>query len=789
MIYPVSKSSFHLIDATPSKPTEDSSIKNCADRAIKWASSEDAMSRFRPGAQKINPFAQVTLKFPTGNDQESLFPIPLTRLLKLPYFKGLYEEQKVIEVNILPYCHPQAAAQLMQWMHGKLLDPKGCLTLAQLQQQFPKDFDIILEHLIHLSTTLEFDKLKKSCIEFMCDEMKNGTQEIIQHRIKESFTTGRKPYLEMIKESIRSSPHARFSIIKALLALSQCSEKEILKEYFNIALGLALKTHADFDEMMTTFELALTLFPHFDFPQSFMHYLSEAPAISDAAFKRWPNKKAMFFYVANFCLASRNLPIMSTFGEGIAAKGILQEFELLRSSFCQSTQFFPSLLEMLDQVLVLNPCNVYALAQKAEIYIKSGDQKQARAALNRALQIEPHYFRALQMSANLHKDQREFDAAISDFSLMLSRDPKNIELILEKARSYYLSGNLDAAIKDYSHCLSLESNHPYALAERGDCHRLKGSHDEAMKDYHFCISLSSSSPDARALAYAGRGSIYLHTQQFKEAIDDLSNCMKLSKNKTIQSFALVRRGICHRDQRNPNLQEALRDFTEALWLTPNDPYAWLQRAKCHFLEGNIPEGIRAINVCLQNQPNDEIKVSALIIRAKFYLQKGNLHEAKETLDECLKLSPTNFSAIALRASCLLQLGDTHVLPDLNRCLESNPEDDFALLLRGRYHLAVNRCDEALSDLNASLKLKPNNTQALILRAECHRLKNNLDDAITDANAVLTQDSKSYSAYYLKGICLQQQGKDVAARLSFNNAIKNAPNEKSAASCRKLIDSL
>ncbi|CAG8585621.1 9018_t:CDS:2 [Acaulospora morrowiae] len=73
---------------------------------------------------------------------------------------------------------------------------------------------------------------------------------------------------------------------------------------------------------------------------------------------------------------------------------------------------------------------------------------------------------------------------------------------------------------------------------------------------------------------------------------------------------------------------------------------------------------------------------------------------------------------------------------LNRSLEIEPDDAFALRNRGETHRMLNKYNESLSDLNRSLEIEPDDAFTLRNRGETYRMLNKYNESLSDLNRSL-----------------------------------------------------
>ena len=123
-------------------------------------------------------------------------------------------------------------------------------------------------------------------------------------------------------------------------------------------------------------------------------------------------------------------------------------------------------------------------------------------------------------------DQRQFEAAIEEFTEALRLDSNN-------APAYKLRGSLherqdlfNEAIRDFSEALRLEPHDSYTYAVRGAAYSMLGEYYKAMEDYNEAIGLDPDSSDT-SLAYSGRGQVYDLWGKKEESKEDWAKALSL----------------------------------------------------------------------------------------------------------------------------------------------------------------------------------------------------------------------------------------------------------------------
>jgi hypothetical protein len=111
---------------------------------------------------------------------------------------------------------------------------------------------------------------------------------------------------------------------------------------------------------------------------------------------------------------------------------------------------------------------------------KAGDSRAARAAYERVLELEPAHSLANYQLAVLADDEGRFDEAEAHYRILLSKTPKNPDLLASLGWSYFLQGRYDESERTLREALTVDSRHPTALYNLGWLYGTLGDYDQAL---------------------------------------------------------------------------------------------------------------------------------------------------------------------------------------------------------------------------------------------------------------------------------------------------------------------
>lgn len=164
------------------------------------------------------------------------------------------------------------------------------------------------------------------------------------------------------------------------------------------------------------------------------------------------------------------------------------------------------------------------------------------------------------------------------------------------------------------------------------------------------------------------------------------------------------RGMIHLPLNKP--QDAAKDFTETIKLSPNHFAALLALPDAYALAGNNEMALASFNQVIQKQPNSPVVYNN---RAMFYQQQGKLQEAINDFSRAIQIDPRYHHAITNRGFAYLEGGKPKTAEsDLTQSLSIAPNQPFVLGMRGEARLLQGKIGQAIEDQKSALKLDPQN---------------------------------------------------------------------------------
>lgn len=192
------------------------------------------------------------------------------------------------------------------------------------------------------------------------------------------------------------------------------------------------------------------------------------------------------------------------------------------------------------------------------------------------------------------------------------------------------------------------------------------------------------------------------------------------------------RGMSRMDQQR--YEDALADYDHVLRLHPQQPCCLLNRALAHAEMGNHEQAIIDFTKAL-DQGASQTRI--YFLRARSYQAIGEGAAAEQDIARGLQETPTDERSWGARGICRLPADPAGALEDFQHALQINPRSMMAL--RNIVHVTadrLNRPETALQALNRMLEINPHDTFALAGRAVLEARQGNRAAAIADVQQLL-----------------------------------------------------
>jgi pentatricopeptide repeat protein len=215
-------------------------------------------------------------------------------------------------------------------------------------------------------------------------------------------------------------------------------------------------------------------------------------------------------------------------------------------------------------------------------------------------ELGPNKPEAYRLLGNIHMGRRQYDLALQDLKIALSRNPDYLEVIHAKAEIYLWQGKAKEALEVIDPLAQkLPSGYEGTLDIRGDIYFRLGRLDDAAADYRRLIQLRPKNTEtyfSLALVYCKRG----EPDKARQCLDQM-----VEANPKLAA-AYLQRGRFLRDQ--GEYEEAWKDSEQAAHYDSKSPLPVLLQASITAARGDPAAAVAAAERTLSEAPSDNGKV-------------------------------------------------------------------------------------------------------------------------------------------------------------------------------------
>jgi len=217
---------------------------------------------------------------------------------------------------------------------------------------------------------------------------------------------------------------------------------------------------------------------------------------------------------------------------------------------------------------------------RANILYHRGDIREAMEAYTSAIGLKPDLIRAheepppqnrltdyTRTPAEIYRIARHAHRII-DLNKALENNPRQANLLKERAAQYDRLLNYEQAIKDYSSSLALKSDDATVLHARGVAYDRLGQPDRALEDFQRALAINPQLSNV----YISRGVTFGQMGNFRQSIASLTEGIRLAPRN---ADAYFNRGMSY--VQLGDLESAIQDFSKVIQLAPGDEAAYYWR--------------------------------------------------------------------------------------------------------------------------------------------------------------------------------------------------------------------
>jgi hypothetical protein len=217
----------------------------------------------------------------------------------------------------------------------------------------------------------------------------------------------------------------------------------------------------------------------------------------------------------------------------------------------------------------------------------------------------------------------------------------------------------------------------------------------------------TKSPE-KARPWHGRADVYREQGQWKEAIDDYNEAIRINPNYVT---ALNNLGLVYKS--TGQYDKAIFYYSKSISLDSTDVNAFINRGVVLGLTQRFDEAIKDMNKALAMHQ----KINTVYNnRGNIYAMMQNWELALHDFDSAIALSP-NYAAAYKNRGCVYLVTNKldKAIDDFNKAIEISPNFTEAYFYKGEIYKQMQEWNKAIAEYDAALKIDPNYTIAINAR--------------------------------------------------------------------------
>jgi tetratricopeptide (TPR) repeat protein len=180
--------------------------------------------------------------------------------------------------------------------------------------------------------------------------------------------------------------------------------------------------------------------------------------------------------------------------------------------------------------LILDKTNVETYFNLGYAYGNLKKYPEALNSFNNAIKITPKHYSSLHGRAITLITMSRYNEALVDLNTIDNMKPNDLEIIRYRAMCYYEAKQYKNAINDYSKLIEADNKDVTLLSKRANCYKFNEEPDKAIIDFSSILTVIKNSNSNWLIAetYYWRGDLYSDAGKYELAINDFTECLKLS---------------------------------------------------------------------------------------------------------------------------------------------------------------------------------------------------------------------------------------------------------------------
>jgi tetratricopeptide (TPR) repeat protein len=260
-------------------------------------------------------------------------------------------------------------------------------------------------------------------------------------------------------------------------------------------------------------------------------------------------------------------------------------------------------------------------------YMEVGNKKQAQAALERAVGINPGLAESRTNLGNIYLQDEKVDEAIRQYRAALQISPDDAKVRNNIGNAYFKKGWLNEATTEYERAIKLDPNLTDAYKNAATIYCQQKQYGRAEQRLRTAIEIEPKN----AGLYLQLGQVYRERGEFNRAIAELRNALNLKPNYAEAYFNLA---LCFKGLEQTDSE--IEAYKNALSAKPDMAEAMINLGNTYFGRKQYDEAIELYQRAVPLRPNESTVYYNI---GAAYSNKGEQKKAVEAYLKAVEIDP------------------------------------------------------------------------------------------------------------------------------------------------------
>jgi tetratricopeptide (TPR) repeat protein len=347
--------------------------------------------------------------------------------------------------------------------------------------------------------------------------------------------------------------------------------------------------------------------------------------------------------------------------------------------------------------------------------------------------------------------------AESAWKQKVQNNPKQPFFIVQLAGHYFLVNRKDEMTKTLQQILDNPADFPLGRAQVGDFYMRTRDIDSAVKHYEEGLRTQTSASQKATYQKRLFETLIIRGRK-QEALDLVTTVLK--DNPKDNDAIAMRASLWVQDGSKEKVQAAISELNSVIVRSPENVVLRYNLGRAYLSKGDV-EPAR-----IQFQEAIKYKADFTPARlglAQLHLAKSEFTKAMQAAEEILAYEPQNVTALMIRTSSRMGLGDLPTArQELTTVLAAQPNFPDALFQMGILNFQEKKYKDAEANFLHLMKTSPNDPRGLVGRVETLAGSDRYDEAIQLLNDELAKNpDRSFYRLTLANVAVRAQKYDIA----------------------------